>query len=132
MPIYEYLCQTCTYNFEQKQSIHDDALEECPSCLCKSLERVIFAPMLISNGEPRTLGTLAEKNRRKMGQYAIDKRVRDRKEKDKKARKLVLPEGASRSTLKKEKPFWRTEDKPLNLHKIKNVEKYILEGKTNG
>lgn len=32
MPTYTYQCSACTHRFEAVQSIHDDALHECPEC----------------------------------------------------------------------------------------------------
>ena len=32
MPTYEYACRDCGHRFDAVQSIHDDALTECPEC----------------------------------------------------------------------------------------------------
>ena len=32
MPIYEYLCATCGYQFEEVQKFNEPPLEECPDC----------------------------------------------------------------------------------------------------
>ena len=32
MPTYEYACRECGHRFDAVQSIHDDALTECPEC----------------------------------------------------------------------------------------------------
>jgi putative FmdB family regulatory protein len=32
MPIYQYRCNDCNYEFEQRQRMSDDALTECPVC----------------------------------------------------------------------------------------------------
>jgi putative FmdB family regulatory protein len=32
MPLYEYLCDSCGQNFEQRQSINDAPLHICPFC----------------------------------------------------------------------------------------------------
>ena len=32
MPIYEYRCQDCDYEFERMQKFSDPPLEDCPSC----------------------------------------------------------------------------------------------------
>lgn len=32
MPIYEYECRACGFRFEQRQSMTDPALRECPQC----------------------------------------------------------------------------------------------------
>lgn len=47
MPIYEYVCDSCKYNFEIEQSMQDEPLSECPKCKNKirrvfSLSPIIF------------------------------------------------------------------------------------------
>ena len=32
MPIYEYLCRSCGYEFEEVQKFSDPSFDECPSC----------------------------------------------------------------------------------------------------
>jgi putative FmdB family regulatory protein len=32
MPTYSYVCKDCAHAFETQQSIHDEALKECPEC----------------------------------------------------------------------------------------------------
>ena len=49
MPIYEYLCQDCSYRFELKQSIKDDAVAACTKC-GKSVSRLISAPAIMFKG----------------------------------------------------------------------------------
>jgi putative FmdB family regulatory protein len=41
MPTYTYRCKSCSYEFEEFQSISADALRLCPSCHQESLVRVI-------------------------------------------------------------------------------------------
>lgn len=43
MPIYEYLCQSCDYEFESLQKISDAPLVDCPSCSQPSLKKKISA-----------------------------------------------------------------------------------------
>ena len=49
MPIYEYQCDSCSYQFEVKQSIKDDALTTCERC-GKSLRRLISSPGIMFKG----------------------------------------------------------------------------------
>lgn len=42
MPTYDYACRDCGHRFDAVQSIHDDALTECPEC-GGSLRRVVGA-----------------------------------------------------------------------------------------
>lgn len=43
MPIYEYQCQSCLYDFEKLQKMSDDPLKECPECHQDSLRKKISA-----------------------------------------------------------------------------------------
>lgn len=49
MPIYEYQCDSCGYQFEVKQSIKDEALTTCERC-GKSLQRLISSPGIMFKG----------------------------------------------------------------------------------
>ncbi len=41
MPIYEYLCASCGYQFEEVQKFNDPPVEECPNCGKKSASRQV-------------------------------------------------------------------------------------------
>ncbi len=41
MPIYEYLCASCGFQFEEVQKFSDKPLEECPNCGKKSASRQV-------------------------------------------------------------------------------------------
>jgi putative FmdB family regulatory protein len=43
MPTYDYKCAACGHRFEAFQSITADALDKCPECGRKRLERLIGA-----------------------------------------------------------------------------------------
>ncbi|NOS78100.1 MAG: zinc ribbon domain-containing protein [Nitrospira sp.] len=49
MPIYEYLCHDCSYTFELKQSMKDEAVATCTKC-GKSVSRIISAPAIMFKG----------------------------------------------------------------------------------
>ena len=49
MPIYEYQCDSCSYQFEVKQSIKDAPLTTCERC-GKSLRRLISSPGIMFKG----------------------------------------------------------------------------------
>ena len=40
MPTYRYRCTSCSYEFEEFQSMHDDPLKQCPKCT-KKIIRII-------------------------------------------------------------------------------------------
>jgi putative FmdB family regulatory protein len=41
MPTYDYLCDSCSHEFEEFQYIKDDPLTKCPKCGKKKLRRLI-------------------------------------------------------------------------------------------
>jgi len=41
MPIYEYLCTSCGYQFEEVQKFSEPSLEECPDCGKNSAQRQV-------------------------------------------------------------------------------------------
>ena len=41
MPIYDYRCDSCGYEFEELRSFSDDDPEECPECGEDSVRRLI-------------------------------------------------------------------------------------------
>lgn len=41
MPTYEYICESCEYEFEEFQSITAKPLRTCPKCNKKKLKRLI-------------------------------------------------------------------------------------------
>jgi len=41
MPIYEYRCLSCGYEFEEVQKFSDPSFEECPDCGEKSTEKQV-------------------------------------------------------------------------------------------
>lgn len=43
MPIYEYQCQACNYEFERLQNMNDPALVDCPECQQARLKKKISA-----------------------------------------------------------------------------------------
>ena len=49
MPIYEYQCDTCSYQFEVKQSIKDDPIATCERC-GKPVRRLISSPGIMFKG----------------------------------------------------------------------------------
>ena len=43
MPMYEYRCDLCGYEFEKLQRMSDDPLRDCPSCGASSLVKLVSA-----------------------------------------------------------------------------------------
>ncbi len=41
MPIYEYKCSSCHYEFEKLQSMKDETLIKCPNCHKNTLKKLV-------------------------------------------------------------------------------------------
>lgn len=137
MLTYEYECQECKYNFETRQSIKDKPLVECPQCKSQTLERIIGSDIIFIDKTPRTLGTLAEKNTRKMGSYEKDKKQKETEDRSNLARKRAVEEGMKLKgltpidTSKIKKPWYSKNAPPTSkLQKLNNKQKkdYIEKG----
>lgn len=75
MPNYEYECRKCEKRIEVFQKMFDDPLTVCEFC-GGELFRVIF-PCYGFVNEPKTLGTLAEKNTKNMSKEELERKKRD-------------------------------------------------------
>lgn len=42
MPVYEYRCKECGYEFDRHQSFSEARLTDCPSCAAKGALRKVF------------------------------------------------------------------------------------------
>ena len=51
MPIYEYKCQECGYQFEKFQSFSDKPLNKCPKCKKKRIKKILHAPSIVFKGK---------------------------------------------------------------------------------
>ena len=68
--LYDYGCTNCGETLKDvRQSIHDDALETCPSCGKNTLERVIYGGLGSFMTDSSTIGGQADKNWSRMGSY---------------------------------------------------------------
>lgn len=140
MITYEYECQDCKYVFEHQQSIKDTTrLKECPKCHKETLERLIGNGLMVIDKTPKTLGTLAEKNARKMGTYKKEKKQKEIEENSNLARKRAVEEGmklkglTAVDTSKIKKPWYKKAGSPTTdkLTKLtpKQAKDYVEKGK---
>lgn len=68
--LYDYICDECSGELKDVyQSIKDDALVKCPNCGKDSLRRVIYGGIGSFMSDPKTIGSLADKNWSKKGHY---------------------------------------------------------------
>lgn len=68
--LYDYECHNCGEILEDiRQSIHDKALDKCPSCGKNSLERIPYGGLGAFVKDAKTIGQIADKNWSNMGSY---------------------------------------------------------------
>ena len=78
MPIYHYKCSNCPEDFETFHSIKEPLRKVCPSCKKETLGVVLDGPPdIMSKGEIRTIGQLAEANTKAMGKEQLQKRMEE-------------------------------------------------------
>lgn len=50
MPIYEYLCEKCSHEFEKEQRITDDPVKTCPKCRSRRVKKLISQTSFVLKG----------------------------------------------------------------------------------
>ena len=50
MPLYEYECLACGHRFERIQKFSDPAVEECPSCGERNVQKLLSSPAIQFKG----------------------------------------------------------------------------------
>jgi putative FmdB family regulatory protein len=139
MPIYQYSCDNpeCECDtFETYQSIKEGALKICPYCQTQSIERVIHSVYVFIRQEPKTLGSLADANRKRLGESYCQEQEQKIREERLSASEFVgkLPKGASKGPkrIAMDTP-WRKANEPVDLSLAKmnkeQKQKYIMTGK---
>ena len=79
---YDYECsqEDCGFLFEVEQRVTANRMRKCPMCHQRSLERAILvAPLGFVKGRVETIGQLAEKNSKKMGERGVRLAMEQRK-----------------------------------------------------
>ncbi len=72
MPIYEYYCKICGYEFEKRQSINESPLNQCTQCGRNSLERKISVPNIFIRRSAEKSGKIMSRVTPKSGPFSID------------------------------------------------------------
>ena len=75
MPIYEYRCNACGYETEIFQSMNAKNIKKCPNCLQKKFEKLISGGCHAFVTAVTTLGQLAERNSKSMGDELVAKKM---------------------------------------------------------
>ncbi len=50
MPVYEYYCKACEFEFEREQRISEDPIKTCPSCGSRQAKRLISRTSFVLKG----------------------------------------------------------------------------------
>ena len=50
MPIYEYLCEKCSHEFEREQRITEDPIKTCPKCRSRRVKKLISQTSFVLKG----------------------------------------------------------------------------------
>ena len=50
MPIYEYLCEKCSHEFEREQRITEDPVKTCPKCRGRKVKKLISQTSFVLKG----------------------------------------------------------------------------------
>ena len=67
---YDYICKSCGHELKDVlQSIKDDPLKTCEVCGEDALSRVIFGGRAAFVENATTIGSMADKNTKRMGHY---------------------------------------------------------------
>lgn len=82
MPIYEYQCTSCAHRFEQKQSIKDDPIKECPRC-GKDVTKLISSPAIMFKGSGWYITDYSDKMKPGAGSESAEKPTDNNSDKSK-------------------------------------------------
>ena len=153
MPLFDYICSNpdCPVEtFESFSSFNEAPLAKC-ACGQFTEKRLISGGTFVSIKGLQTLGSLADKNRKEMGQYLYDKKMREKEERAIMASNYV---GQSNGTPRERKvgdkdyiPPWRStkeidkslerlappvvaqESTKLDIKTTEEAHRYIMTGK---
>lgn len=82
MPIYEYHCKKCNYQFEQLQKITDDVLVICPKCGQNSLQKMVSQTSFTLKGTGWYVTDFKDKKKDSASEkkvVATDKKIENKK-----------------------------------------------------
>lgn len=138
MPTYIFICRACDYSYEEFMGLTEKHPKKCPKCKAKApafgqdYTQSYGSVGVVKRGihDATEAGQCAEINAKRLGKEQMEKKVIEMQVENRKKKVLKTPEGATRKKAVAERPWWRPDtDKVLNLNKIKDVKKYVLEGK---
>lgn len=140
MAEYEFKCGKCNHSFTLTQSMTSPRPKACPKCRARKDFGVVIQAPIGLRGEPRTVGALAERNSTRLGKEALELKLNSNAPKLSQAmQNRVESMGGVVKDRKKpsgEIPWYRDgsvpgierSDKPLDLSKIVDVDKFVNTG----
>lgn len=97
MPIYPYICESCSYEFDRLQKISEDPLKVCPECGAESLRKKLTAAAFHLKGTGWYETDFKEKKGDKKADGKDGKKAPDEKKSDTKSGDSK-PSGSSTDT----------------------------------
>lgn len=137
MITYEYECGCCHHKFEIQQSIKDNPLKKCDACGQHMLERLMFGGQAgFVRQEAKTVGQLADRNSKKMGNYEKQDKAANHKAAEKAAKRRLREEAAAKlgGTIEHvpdnlpDPIYGKVDHKKLSKMTPKQIDNYILKG----
>ena len=134
-----YFCtdELCNYSYEIYQNLSDGIDRICPSCNKESLFQDLTG-VHGSTSDPKTVGSLAERNASKMGKAGIERAEYEREkkietEKKKNREKILKANPGAKIIEKKEEPWFGSLPKDVKKQifgtkgkdQEKKIEKYV-------
>jgi putative FmdB family regulatory protein len=155
MPLYDYVCcnEECLVEvFEAFTHMNEMPFAQCPGCNECTPTRLISGGTYIAIKGFQTLGSIADRNRKQMGQYLYDKKMKEKEERAIQASNYVgqvYNGGKARERSVGDRnytPPWRSgkidktlekltpnivEDKPtkIDIRTAEEAHRYIMTGK---
>ena len=132
---YHFVCEKCETNTLLTQSITADLPTHCPMCGASEAFHQVYSgdQFTVVQKEPTTFGQQAERNAKRVGKEQIDRMAVAAKEANHKGKSAIkTPKGSTpmNDRYKAARPWWRPHsDKPLDVGKLKNPEKFVATGK---
>lgn len=139
MAEYEFRCDDCEHGFVIHQSVFAKLPRSCPKCRKRKNFSTVIGLTIGVRGEPRTVGSLAEKNTKKLCKEDYDAIMSHGKLDGLTPHTMKAIEKAGGTIKEKsgETPWYRNgsipglekSDKPIDISRVKDISKFIETGK---
>lgn len=128
-----YYCKSCEHEFDVHQKMHDPLKKKCPKCKKNKLVQDLSGGTYTGSVKQyNTLGSIAERNSKKLGTYGVQRKEQELKDSETEmlnARaKKITDAGFKVPERKKVDPIPDKVVKLVNSGNKKAIQKYIMEG----